>query len=468
QRAVPPARRPGSESRPGPGARAIRGRWRDLANAAADLVGRSVRLLVPRPDRLRAVPARRRQAVQRRVGPHPGPRAAGRRLAAARAHRRARLHRAAVDQHPAGGARGPFPSVPPSAPALRPHRPPCRAIRVLRRGQRDRLDATQPVRHRLPSRAAPPECRRRSTRGRTALDRSRREEPPQRPHSAGPLPVPAARVLPRSRRPGTSLEGAAMNRTRILALLSLLACGKGAAPPQDHIALPPGAQLKTFDPTKPGQAHLLYTAKLSGRVYATLSNARAQGNLVVTAGPGFLGGIDPFAGTVDPIDLGGSDEHQCTNPGVVRADAGKLYVACSGDFSGTTPGRGVFEVDPATKAVSRGLVTPEGIVPSGVAVTAGKIWLGDSITPQLVSIDRTTFTAADGADAGHPAIPVPCPSTGQFPFVPYVGIVNGDLYALCATTEAGVLGRFDAQTGAAKGSVAVGAQLTEFAATGDG
>ena len=46
--------------------------------------------------------------------------------------------------------------------------------------------------------------------------------------------------------------------------------------------------------------------------------------------------------------------------------------------------------------------------------------------------------------------------------------MNGDLYALCATTEAGVLGRFDAQTGAAKGSVAVGAQPTEFAATGDG
>ena len=93
---------------------------------------------------------------------------------------------------------------------------------------------------------------------------------------------------------------------------------------------------------------------------------------------------------------------------------------------------------------------------------------GNQYTLEIVSIDRTTFTAADGADAGHPAIPVPCPSTGQFPFVPYVGIVNGDLYALCATTEAGVLGRFDAQTGAVKGSVAVGAQPTEFAATGDG
>src|SRR5437879_422586 len=86
----------------------------------------------------------------------------------------------------------------------------------------------------------------------------------------------------------------------------------------------------------------------------------------------------------------------------------------------------------------------------------------------LASVDRTTFAAADGADAGHPPIPVPCPTTEQGAFVPYVGIVNGDLYALCATNEAGLLARFDAQTGAAKGSVAVGAQPTEFAATGDG
>ena len=52
--------------------------------------------------------------------------------------------------------------------------------------------------------------------------------------------------------------------------------------------------------------------------------------------------------------------------------------------------------------------------------------------------------------------------------MPYAGIVNGDLYALCATTEAGMLARFDAQTGTAKGAIAVGAQPTEFAGTGDG
>jgi hypothetical protein len=94
--------------------------------------------------------------------------------------------------------------------------------------------------------------------------------------------------------------------------------------------------------------------------------------------------------------------------------------------------------------------------------------MGDSLTPQLISVDRGTFTTVDGADASHPPIAVPCPSSGQFPYVPYVGIVNGDVYALCATTEAGVLGRFDATTGAAKGSVAVGASPTEFTATGDG
>jgi len=260
-----------------------------------------------------------------------------------------------------------------------------------------------------------------------------------------------------------------MNRTRIVPLLCVLACGHGTRPPpQEHFALPSGALLKPFDPAKPGEARPLYTAQLGGRVYATLSNARAEGNFVVTAGPGFLASIDPFAGSVDLIDLGGSDGHQCTNPGVVREDGGKLYVACSGDFSGATPGRGVFEVDPTSKTVSRGLVTGMGHVPSGVAVTPTKIWLGDSSTPQLISVDRGTFTTADGSDANHPPIAVPCPSTGQFPFIPYVGIVNGDLYALCATTEAGMLARFDAQTGAAKGSTAVGAQPTEFAATGDG
>jgi len=260
-----------------------------------------------------------------------------------------------------------------------------------------------------------------------------------------------------------------MYRTRIVLLLLLFACGKGNPPPKplEHIALPSGALLDPYDASKPGEARPLYTAQLGGRVYASLGNLNPS--TFSPAGPGFLASIDPLTGQVDAINLGGTDRHQCTNPGVVRQDSQKLYVACAGDFSGTTPGRGVFEVDPATKAVTRGLVTGTGYVPSGVAVTATKIWLGDGgAKPQLISIDRTSFAAADGADAAHPPIPVPCPTTGKVGFVPYVGIVNGDLYALCATAEAGLLARFDAQTGAAKGSVAVGAQPTEFTATGDG
>jgi len=260
-----------------------------------------------------------------------------------------------------------------------------------------------------------------------------------------------------------------MNRARILPLLCLLACG-GTPPPKplDRIPLPSGAQLDPYDGTKPGEPRPLYTAQFGGRVYASLSNT--DRNTFAPAGPGFLASIDPIAGKVDLINLGGTDRHKCMNPGVVRQDSQKLYVACAGDFTGTVPGgRALVEVDPAAGAVTRALTTPENMVPSGVAVAATKIWVGDgSGTAQIFGIDRNSFAIVDGADPAHPAIAVPCPSTGKFPFVPYVGIVNGDLYALCATTEAGMISRYDAQTGAAKGSVAVGAEPTEFAGTGDG
>jgi hypothetical protein len=264
-----------------------------------------------------------------------------------------------------------------------------------------------------------------------------------------------------------------MKRVQFVPLLALaIACGQGnrPPPPQARIALPSGALLKPYDDSKPGEARPLYTAQLGGRVYAGLSNARAEGNFVVTAGPGFLAAIEPFAGTVDLIDLGGTGagRNQCTNPGVIRADSGKLYVVCSGAFDGASPGRGLFEVDPATRLVSRALVTPAGMVPSGVGVAPTRIWVGDSFTPQLISVNRTTFTVVDGADSAHPPVPVPCPSTGQFPYVPYVGVVNDDVYALCATSEAGILARFDGSSGLPKGHVAVGASPTQFTGTVDG
>jgi hypothetical protein len=261
-----------------------------------------------------------------------------------------------------------------------------------------------------------------------------------------------------------------MNRALVVPLLYLLACGGGNPPPKplDKIPLPSGALLDPYDGNKPGEARPLYTAQFGGRVYASLSNT--DRNTFAPAGPGFLASIDPFTGKVDRINLGGTGRHQCMNPGVVRQDSQKLYVACAGDFTGTVPGgRALVEVDPAAGAVTRVLTTPDGMVPSGVAVASTKIWVGDgSGTAQILSIDRNSFAIVDGADATHPAVAVPCPSTGKFPFIPYVGIVNGDLYALCATTLAGMIARYDAQTGAAKGSVAVGAQPTEFAGTGDG
>jgi hypothetical protein len=259
-----------------------------------------------------------------------------------------------------------------------------------------------------------------------------------------------------------------MNRARIVALLCLAACGGGRPPPKplEHISLPAGNLLDPYDVSRPGEARPLYTAQVGGVVYASLSNLNP--NTFAPAGPGFLAGIDPISGSVGLINLGGADRHQCVNPGVIRQDSQKMYAACAGDFSGTVGGgQAVVEVDLARGALARALAAPPGVVPSGVAVTATKIWFGDSATPQLLSVNRATFTLADGAGE-HPAISMPCPSTGKFPFVPYVGIVGGDLYALCATTEAGVLARFDAQTGTAKGSVSVGAQPTQFAATGDG
>ena len=249
------------------------------------------------------------------------------------------------------------------------------------------------------------------------------------------------------------------------------ACGSStfhAPPAQPHIALPTGAALKPYDPGQPGEARPNYTAQLNGIVYAGLTNARLAGGFPVTAGPGFLAAIDPTTGTVNLIDLGGADGQQCKNPGVVRADSGKIYVVCAASFDGTDPSRALVEVDPGTRTVSRRAAIPQGTVPSGVALTATRIWIGDSLTPQLLSFDRATFAPVDGADAAHPPIPAKCPTEGQFPYVPYVGIVGGDLYALCATSTAGILGRFDAATGASKGQASVGASPTQFVATSDG
>ena len=260
-----------------------------------------------------------------------------------------------------------------------------------------------------------------------------------------------------------------MKRIAILAL-TVAACGGRykAPPPQTSIALKTGAELKPYDPAQPGNAYPQGLAQVGDKVYASLSNQRIDpsSGFPVVAGPGFLVSIVPSTGVQTLIDLGGSDEKQCQDPGFVRDSNGKLYAPCSGDFSGIDNGRALVEVDPGLAKVTRRAAIPPGLVPNGVAPGPSKIWMGDAFTLQVFSVDRATFVADDPAKA----LTLSCPQTPKkgFSFVADVAILFGDLYALCSSDSAGVLFRFDATTGAAKGQVAVGPTPSEFTATGDG
>src|SRR2546430_131845 len=143
---------------------------------------------------------------------------------------------------------------------------------------------------------------------------------------------------------------------RIALLLLVAACGGKyqAPPPVASIALPDGSQLNPYDSTKPGKARPQGMAAAAGRVYVTLSNQRDTDTFPVNAGPGFLAAFNPSSDKVTLIDLGGTDGHQCQNPGFVRASAdGYLYSPCSGNFSGTDGARAIVEVDPLANVVTR-------------------------------------------------------------------------------------------------------------------
>src|SRR6266550_2855229 len=100
-------------------------------------------------------------------------------------------------------------------------------------------------------------------------------------------------------------------------LLLALACSSKykAPPPLPSIALPPGSQLKPYDPAKPGLARPAGMADLNGKAWVALGNYDAG---YTVRGPGFLASVVPNTGATTLVDLGGSDEQRCKNTGFVR------------------------------------------------------------------------------------------------------------------------------------------------------
>ena len=235
-----------------------------------------------------------------------------------------------------------------------------------------------------------------------------------------------------------------------------------APPPLKKTALPSGAALRPFAANNPTRAAPQgIAAGPGGSAFIALTNLDANYG---PGGPGLLVRLQPETGAQTVISLGGADDHACTNAGVVKNDNGLLVAVCSGGFSGTG-GRLVVEVNPQTNAVARSQTPPAGVQPSSVAVAASKVWVGDFSLPRLYSLSRSDFSVADGADAAHKLIDLPCP--GAYSYVADLLVVGGSLFALCGATD-GIIVRLDATTGAVKDSVGVGGQPVALAATGDG
>src|SRR6185503_1790698 len=113
--------------------------------------------------------------------------------------------------------------------------------------------------------------------------------------------------------------------------------------------------------------------------------------------------------------------------GWIRADGGKLYVTCTGDFNDGS-GQGIVEVDPSGKgSVTRSVHTP--VSPSGLAVTASRIWFGDGGSGNVYAIDRGSFTVTAGP------IALQCPSTGTYQTTNELAVLGGDVYALCSNGD---------------------------------
>ena len=248
----------------------------------------------------------------------------------------------------------------------------------------------------------------------------------------------------------------------------LAGCSGGsnrAPPPLASIPLPSGAALRPWNPGNPTRAAPSVLASgPGGSAFVSLTNLDDS---FTPGGPGMLVRIQPETGAITVILLGGADDHACINSGVVRNDGNRLLAVCAGSFSAQDlGGRAVIEVDPATNAPLRLAAPPAGFQPSYVAGAPRKIWVGDFGSARLYSLDRTTFVVADGADATHPPIQLPCPAS--LTYVADLLVHGADLFALCGADE-GYLVRLDAETGAVKGDkVLVGAQPTAMTVAGDG
>jgi hypothetical protein len=241
-------------------------------------------------------------------------------------------------------------------------------------------------------------------------------------------------------------------------VLFLAACGgKPKAPVSiTSVPMPAGAALKPFDPAQPGLARPSAMTVYNGRAYIALGNYDAT---YTVRGPGMLAVLDPATGNLSTIDLGGASGKQCLQPSWVRESGGKLYVACSGNYS---PGSGeaLVEVDPAGAKVTRVLQPP--VVPSGIAFTPSRIWFGDAFSGAVYAVDRGTFSLVAGP------LQIPCPQTGSYQTTNDVILVQGDLYAACSNGDGGILSRLDASTGAVKMQVDAGPIAVEYTETGDG
>ena len=132
--------------------------------------------------------------------------------------------------------------------------------------------------------------------------------------------MPAAQPLRSTAALGTASLNIAFLSAVLLAAALAAACHSGskAPTPLPQTSFPTGSTLKPFDAAAPTRPWPQASAQLGEQVWYALGNLDARFN---PGGPGMLVGLVPSTGALQTIDLGGADEHQCLNPGALRADS---------------------------------------------------------------------------------------------------------------------------------------------------